>query len=117
MSNISWHVELRVEPADSEAFEKLTAEMVEFARSESGVLIYERHKSEQDDCVIHVYERFQDAASALAHLHAFNARFGKRFGQIVRRKTFVVFGVPSEQLRMLLNEFDATFATLMNGFS
>ena len=41
MSNISSQVELRVEPADSEAFEKLTAEMVEFARSESGVLIYE----------------------------------------------------------------------------
>ena len=81
------------------------------------MLIYERHRSEQDDCVIYVYERFQDAASALAHLHAFKGRFGKRFGQTVCRKTFVVFGVPSEELRMLLNEFGATYSTRINGFS
>ena len=62
--------------------------MVEFAGSESGVLIYERHKSEQDDCVIHVYERFQDAASALAHLNAFRRDLANASGKLYVAKPF-----------------------------
>jgi quinol monooxygenase YgiN len=53
-SHISWWVELRIRPADGEAYRTLTSEMVELSRKESGALIYERYIS-SDGETKHVY--------------------------------------------------------------
>jgi quinol monooxygenase YgiN len=114
--HISWHVELAIEPQNMLPFRQLTAEMVDMTCTERGVLIYERFVSE-DERTVHVIERYRDSAAAEVHLHAFAAHFAKRFGMLVQRKSFRVFGEPSEPLRALLTKFGATFAKPLHGFT
>ncbi len=104
---VSWHVELAVKPGELENFRALTREMVEYARSEPGVLIYERFAS-RDGKVVHVYERYADSATALAHLLEFRKKFGERFSGMVDRKRFTVFGTPSDELKRVLDGFGTT---------
>lgn len=80
--------------------------MVEAARGERGVLYYERFASD-DGQTIHVYERYTDSAAATAHLRNFAATFGERFGAMVERTQFTVFGNPSDELRALLIGYGA----------
>ena len=104
---VSWHVELAVKPGELENFRALTREMVEVARSEPGVLIYERFAG-KDGKVVHVYERYSDSAAALAHLLEFQRRFGERFSGMVDRKRFTVLGDADDELKRLLDGFGAT---------
>ena len=67
---VAWHVELAVKPGALEALRALTGKMVEATRGEPGVLSYERFLS-ADGMVVHVYERYADAAAcggALTHV-------------------------------------------------
>ena len=114
---ISWHVELAVKPKALETLRALTDEMVDFARGEEGVLVYERFVSE-DRRTVHVYERFSNSATAKAHLEAFSSKFGERFGRLIERKQFVVFGTPSDALRSMLDGVGATeYLEPFTGFS
>ena len=61
---IAWQVELAVKPSELDNFRALTRDMVAFAKTEPGVLVYERFGSE-DGATVYVYERFADSASTL----------------------------------------------------
>jgi quinol monooxygenase YgiN len=113
---ISWQVELAVKPGQLESFRTLTREMVEFTRSEAGVLIYERFIS-ADGATVYVYERYVDSAAAVAHLQAFRQYFGARFASLIERRHFLVFGTPSGELRSILNGFGATYLAFFDGFT
>jgi len=115
-SQISWYVELQVEPGQLDALRALTSEMVESAKNEVGTLIYERFISE-DSQIVHVFERYIDAAAAVTHLIAFKAIYGKRFGQMVARKRFTVFATPTRELKEILDPFGATYIVPFAGFS
>lgn len=106
--HVSWQVELSVKPGQLESFRELTEEMIAAARDEGGVLIYERFINEDNHVVI-VYERYADSAAAVAHLRSFAGDFGRRFSSMVERKKFSVFGKPSNELRTILNGFNATY--------
>ena len=112
---ISWRVELRVKAGQLGSFQALTAEMVEATRRERGVLSYQRFVSE-DGTTIHVYERYADSAAALAHLEAFNERFAERFGAMVERQAFTVFGDPSAELKAALDRYNPTYLKPFGGF-
>lgn len=43
--------------------------------------------------------------------------FGERFGQKIVRRCFTVFGSPSEELRAILDGFDAEYVARLAGFS
>ena len=88
---ISWWVELIVRPGCLDEFETLTGEMVASTRAESGVLAYQRFISE-DRQTVYVHERYENCDAAVAHLVKFAATFGERYGSLVTRKRFVVFG-------------------------
>ena len=113
---ISWRVELEVKPGELDNFRALTNEMVESTRDEPGILIYERFLSE-DGKVVHLYERYADSSAAVAHLLAFKKRFAQRFVSMVERKSFTVFGTPSEELREMLDRLGATYVSSWRGFS
>lgn len=106
---VAWHVELTVKPGQLENFRALTVEMVEFTRREDGVLSYQRFIEAGSD-VVHAYERYADSAAALAHLKNFAARFSARFGTMVERRRFTVFGDASDDLRAFLAPLGAVFA-------
>jgi quinol monooxygenase YgiN len=114
--HVSWQVELAVKPGQLESFRGLTREMVEFTKSEAGVLVYERYVS-GDARSIFVYERYTDSAAAVAHLEAFASRYGTRFTSMVDRKSFTVFGDPSDDLRSILDKFSPTYLRPFEGFS
>lgn len=113
---ISWQVELAVKPGELDRFRALTRDMVAFAQSEPGVLVYERFISE-DGRTVYVYERFVDSASAVAHLMAFGERYGERFDKMVERRWFRVCGAPSDALRERLDQIGVTYVSLFDGFS
>ena len=113
---VSWQVELELEPGKLDPFRALTEEMVEATRGEAGALIYERFISEDVES-IWVYERYADSAAAVVHLRTFAKQFAERFASMVTRKRFTVFGSPSDELRSILDGFDATYLGRFAGFS
>lgn len=111
---VSWHVELAVVDGALQAFAALTAEMVQMSRTESGVLLYERYIS-SDERTIHVLERYASSEAALAHLLAFKEHFAPRFGHLIIRRKFEVFGDPSRELKLLLDGFGASYSRILAG--
>jgi quinol monooxygenase YgiN len=107
-SEISRHVELRIKPDQLGNFRTLTGEMVAATRSEPGVLSYQRFVSD-DGAIVHVYERYADSAAAVVHLAAFEKNFAARFGAMVERKAFTVFGDPTAELKAALDRFDPVY--------
>ena len=67
--------------------------------------------------VVHVYERYVDAAAAVAHLRMFQRQFGDRFVGLVDRTRFTVYGTLSAELRGILDGFGATYMVLFGGFA
>ena len=105
-NQISWHVVLAIKQDQLDDFQALTREMVEFTRTESGVLSYQRFAS-VDGKFVHGYERYADSAAALAHLRNFTTLFSERFSTLVDRSRFTVFGQPSHELQAVLDRFGA----------
>ena len=108
LDQVSWRVELAVKAGELDNFRRLTGEMVEFARQESGVLSYQRFVT-PDGQFVHIYERYPNSTAAAAHLRQFQAKFGERFSRLVQRVSFTVYGDPSAELRALLDGFGASY--------
>jgi quinol monooxygenase YgiN len=116
LEEISWQVELALRPGKLHGFRSLTREMVQAAKREPGVLIYERYIDEKA-AVVQLYERYRDSACALGHLRAFSATYGERFAELVERKRLSVFGTPSAELKSVLDGFGARYFDRFDGFS
>jgi quinol monooxygenase YgiN len=82
-------VELAIKSGRLQRFQELTGEMVEAARREPGVEVYQRFVSD-DGTLVHVFERYPDSPAAVAHLRGFAERFGDRFASLVDRRNFTV---------------------------
>lgn len=67
--------------------------------------------------VVHVYERYADAAAAVAYLRMFVSQFSDRFVGSVDRIRFTVYGTPSAELRGILDGFGATYMAPVGGFA
>lgn len=106
-AQVSWLVELRIKNGQRENFINLTCAMVEHARTEDGVLSYQRFISDAGQ-TIHVHERYVNSDAALAHLRAFALLFADQFASMVERTRFTVYGHPSDDLRNALDSFGAT---------
>lgn len=113
---VSWHVELSVRTGRLNDFRELTGDMVEATRQEHGVLSYQRYVI-ANGTLVHLYERYENSAAALAHLRNFAARFGSRFSTMVERRRFIVFGRPSDELRRRLDEYGPTYCVPFGDFS
>jgi quinol monooxygenase YgiN len=106
-TEVSWRVEIAINDGQLVDFLSLTVEMVEFTKSENGVLSYQRFVS-HDGRTVHVYQRYADSHAALTHLENFAERFAPRFSGMVSRRQFDVYGEPTEELKSVLNGFGAT---------
>jgi quinol monooxygenase YgiN len=105
---VSWWVELTVQPGCLEDFEQLTGEMVAAARAESGILAYQRFISD-DRRTVYLHECYENSEAAASHLRQFAVAFGQRYSTMAERQRFVVFGDPSDELRTLLDIYRATY--------
>jgi quinol monooxygenase YgiN len=112
---IAWRVELSVKPDQVGNLLALTDEMVESASAEEGCLSFQRFIS-PDGKSVHVYERYLNSGTALAHLTIFFRRFGTRYASMVDRKSFTVFGAPSSELRKMLDQFSPQYLRPFGNF-
>jgi quinol monooxygenase YgiN len=108
MGHVFWWVELSVRPGCLDDFEKLTGEMVAATSTETGVLAYRRFIG-ADQRTVYVNECYENSEAAVAHLRKFAAIFSKRYGALVERKRFLVFGEPSDELRAMLDNYGAIY--------
>ena len=112
---VCWVIQLTVKPAALGEFQALTREMVTATRSEPGAVCYERYLND-DGRSVHIYERYVDAAAAVAHLKRFQESFGERFVALVDRGPVFVYGTLSHELRSLLDPLGAVYFEFLDGF-
>jgi quinol monooxygenase YgiN len=108
-------IQLTVKPGALGEFQELTREMVTATRSEPGAVCYERYLGD-DRRSVHVYERYVDAAAAVAHLKRFQQSFGPRFAALVDRGPVFVYGTLSDELQSLLDPLGAVYFDFLDGF-
>jgi quinol monooxygenase YgiN len=115
IENISFALELAVNPGPFEDLKTLMAELVAANRKEVGMLTQEWAVSD-DGQVCHIYERFQDSAAAIAHLELFGANFAKRLMEIFKPTRIVIYGTPSVEVKDAYAAFNPVYLAPLAGF-
>ena len=116
-SDVSWLLEVNVQPGREEACEALAEELVNSARAnEPGTLTYQCSRS-ADGRSWHFFERYLDPPAALAHLATFGEKFAGRFLETFQPVRFVVYGSPSSEVREALAGFSPTYMQQATGSS
>ena len=113
--NISFALELAVNPGRFEDLKTLMAELVEANRKEVGMLTQEWAVSD-DGQVCHIYERFQDSAAYMTHLQLFGANFAKRFMEVFKPTRIVIYGTPSVEVKDAFAAFNPVYMAPLAGF-
>jgi quinol monooxygenase YgiN len=65
---IGMSVVLRFAPADTATAEKVLTEVMQPVRDQPGCLIFELHRSPEDENVLFVYEQYVDESATKAHM-------------------------------------------------
>lgn len=113
--HVSWIFEVAVKPGKIDAFRTLMEEMVESTRAEPGALVYEWFVSD-DGGIVLLYERYADSAAVLTHSGAFQAKFARRFMDLVDPTRFTVLGTPSDEAKAALSVAGRVFLQPFGGF-
>ena len=112
---VFWLYEVGVRPGGGDALRDLMAELVDSARAEPGTLTYQWTISD-DDTVAHVYERYADSTSTLAHLAVFRETFAERFLAVVERRRLVLYGQPEDAINQALSGLGPVLMSPLTGF-
>jgi len=116
-SNVSWMLELEVQPGREGDLKALMAEMVGATQAnEPGALNYEWSTS-ADGKRVHLHERYADSAAVMTHLGTFGERFAERFLAILKPVRFVVYGSPDAAVRGALADFGPVYMQDLGGFT
>ncbi len=116
-TDISWVLELSVQPGRDRDFKALMEEMVAATRAnEPGTLNYEWSTS-SDGSACHIYERYGDSSAVMIHLVAFDMKFAGRFLELFKPVRFVVYGSPSQEVKNALADFNPVYMQQVGGFS
>ena len=116
-AHVSWLFELAVREGRDAEFRALMDEMAQATeRDESRTLAYEWYLSE-DGRRLHLWERYVDEAAALAHLRTFQARFAKRFFDVLQPERITLYGASLQAVREAMAALQPTIMTRVAGFS
>ena len=114
--NIFWIFELTIKEGQVDNLKKLMTEMVEATKeNEQGTMAYEWTISE-DNKKCHTQERYSDSEATLIHLATFTSQYAARLMETGDATGFVVYGNPNDEVKKILNGFDAVYMTPMGGF-
>jgi len=115
-NNISWIFELTLKEGQFDNLKKLMKEMVAATKeNEVGALVYE-WTINIDKKICHTYERYADSEATLAHLATFLSEYAGRLMEIGDATNFVVYGKPSDEVKKILDGFNAIYMTPIGGF-
>jgi quinol monooxygenase YgiN len=114
-TEISWVFEAVVKPDALDEYGALTREIVaDNQAAEPGQQIFEYFVDGQD---VHIYERYQDSAAALAHVQRFVENFGSRFLSLCSPTRMSVYGEPSDELKVALTDFSPRYLEPLGGYA
>jgi quinol monooxygenase YgiN len=111
--HIAWLLE--VEIRDARNFEAVMTQMIAATKNEKGTVAYEWHISENSTACA-LYERYESDEAVMAHLASFES-FAERFLAACQPSSFVVFGDPSEDVRVALKGFAPKYWNSVVGFN
>jgi quinol monooxygenase YgiN len=114
-SEVFWLYEVAVRPGRGDALLDLMAELVLSARAESGTLTYQ-WAIDEDGTIAHIYERYADSPSTLAHLAVFRERFAHRFLDAVDPTRLILYSAPGDEIKQALAALQPVFMSPLAGF-
>jgi quinol monooxygenase YgiN len=116
-TDVSWILELNVQPGHEREFSALMQEMVGSTKeNEPGTLDYQWSTS-ADGGVCHIFERYVDSAAVMVHLATFGEKYAGRFLEILAPVRFVVYGSPNQEVKDALAGFQPSYMQPEAGFS
>jgi quinol monooxygenase YgiN len=114
-AQISWVFEAVVKPGGLEEYRALAEEIsADNQASEPGQEIFEWFVDGQD---VHIYERYQDSAAALAHVQGFVEKFAGRFLSLCSPTRMSVYGEPTDELKVALTDFQPRHLEPLAGYT
>jgi quinol monooxygenase YgiN len=115
-TDVSWLLEMNVQPGREKDFRNLMSEMVAAtSANEPGTLNYEWSTS-ADGRICHLFERYSDSAAVMIHLTTFGEKFAGRFLEIFKPTRFVVYGAPDGTVKEALTAFNPVYMQSVGGF-
>ena len=116
-ANVSWVLDLTVQPGHEGEFSALVEEMVGATKEdEPGTLEY-HWSTNAEGTICHIYEHYADSAAVMTHLATFGEKFAGRFMEILTPVRFVVYGSPSQEVKDALADFQPLYMHSVGGFS
>jgi quinol monooxygenase YgiN len=114
---VFWVVDGHVRPGSLDSLKSLIAEMVANTQAnEPGTIAYEWFlDSEKGVC--HIFEKYQDSAAAMIHLHTFDEKYAQRLGQVMEIRRITLYGDTSEELHRALNGDGTVYLYPVSGFT
>jgi quinol monooxygenase YgiN len=116
VDDLYWVFTLNVKLGKFSEFRSLVADIVAASHEEPGTLAYQYSVS-ADETTVHIFERYRDSDAFVVHVEQTFARYAARFVQLVTITSLVVYGDPNASARKALDNFNATYMTLFDGFA
>ena len=114
--NIFWIFEITIKEGQLDNLKKLITEMVEATKeNEQGTMAYEWTISE-DNKKCHTLERYLDSEATLTHLATFTSQYAARLMETGDATSFIVYGNPNDDVKKILDCFDAVYMAPIGGF-
>jgi quinol monooxygenase YgiN len=112
-TEISWVFEAAVKPDALDEYSALARKIsADNQAAEPGQQIFEWFVDGQN---VHIYERYQDSAAALAHVQRFVENFASSFLSLCTPTRMSVYGEPSDELKVALTGFNPCYLQPLAG--
>ncbi len=110
---IYWVLSLTVDNLDK--FKAVVQKLVAATEKEPGTLQHE-YAVRDDQRTVDIFERFTNSRAAVDHVATFG-QFSKEFMPLVKPVRFVVYGIPTDELKNTLADFHPIYMTPFDGFT
>jgi quinol monooxygenase YgiN len=114
--DLYWVFTLNVKPGKFAEFRSLVTSIVADSHEEPGTLAYQYSVS-ADEKTVHIFERYRNSDAFVAHVEQTFSRHAARFLELVTIASLVVYGNPNASARKALDNFNATYMTIFDGFA
>jgi quinol monooxygenase YgiN len=112
---IYWVITFTVDQMDK--FKPIVQKLVAATEKEPGTLEYE-YAVGDDQKTVDVFERYTNSHAAVVHVtENFGPNFSKDFLAVAKPSRFVVYGVPTDELKKTLADFKPVYMTPFDGFT
>ncbi|WP_024513252.1 hypothetical protein [Bradyrhizobium sp. ARR65] len=108
-----WVLTLAVD--QMEKFKALIRKLVAATEKETGVVQYEYNIS-HDQKTVDIYERYIDSKAAVYHVEKTFGRPSKEFLSLPKPTRWVIYGMPSNELKQAIADFHPIYMTPLDGF-